>query len=90
MNMIHIKANGSISFFKSTNDIRKLQKKVGGFVEVVRLGNGNVLLVDEDAKMKNDVMPNAIASSMYGYLLLGDVVLCMEKDGEFIGFNSEE
>ena len=47
---------------------------VGGYVELVRLKNGDQLLLNEEGRLKG--MPlNKRASELYGGIIVGDVIL---------------
>lgn len=93
--MVWIKSDGSVELFDETNDIIELQRKVGGYVEMIR-ANGWVMLVDEEARIREKKPPcNEKASKFLGvsgkYRILGDVVMCLwGKDGEFKGIPEDD
>lgn len=49
------------------------QEVVGGYVEVVRIPLGGVLLVNEEGRLR-EMAPNVAASRRFGILLVGPVV----------------
>jgi len=56
--------------------LEQLQKVVGGWVEVVVVPDcHNLLIVDEDGKLKN-LPVNVTASKVAQTVIVGDVVLC--------------
>jgi hypothetical protein len=72
--MLIIRTNGTIEDRKRKISLPAAQKIVGGYVEVVRLPIG-VLLVDEDACMKREKPPgNENASRLAGQVILGDAI----------------
>jgi hypothetical protein len=47
------------------NDLESLQAAVGGYLEVIRLDDGTVALIDEEAKLKaNPPPPNVLATNI--------------------------
>lgn len=58
-------------------------KLVGcSMLEVVRLGNGSILLVDEEGLFNAPVTVNEIASEMAGTTLVGNAVLLDKKEAK--------
>jgi len=60
------------------------QKAVGGYIEVVWLNNGDLMIVDEEGKLKDKEM-NVKASVLYGSsydVIVGDVIVCTRKEFE--------
>jgi hypothetical protein len=76
--MVIITVDGTHKPLESIS-IPKAQEIVGGYVEVVQLGNGKILLVDEEAKFK-DKRINLEASHLVGTSIAGDVIRCTMKD----------
>ncbi len=64
-------------------DISHVHEVLGGFMEIVRLGGGIVMLVD-DCGLINQKQQNEIATGLYGYPIMGTAILCKEAiiDGE--------
>ena len=69
----------SIEIIKEKTTLEALQKKVGGYIELVALGNGNQLIVDEDAKLKGK-LPNKEASALAGVPIAGPAVIIESID----------
>lgn len=57
---------------------KELQGYVGGYIEIVRLPNNYILVVDEEGRLKNKKL-NKKASELAGQSIVGDVVLCKPK-----------
>ena len=54
--------------------LRALQGAVGGYIQVLRLLDGSIMVANEDGDLKN--LPyNALASGLAGDQIVGDVVL---------------
>jgi hypothetical protein len=64
--------------------LETLQAAVGGYVESIPLGNGRLMLVDEEGLLKNVVErpDNLKASTLYGRRIVGDVVICESSEME--------
>ncbi len=64
------------------DDLKSLQKLVGGYVEQVTLygiEDGHyIILCDEDGRLKNKPL-NCLIS---GYVLVGDIIIARQKDFE--------
>lgn len=72
--MLIIRTNGTTEDRKRKISLPSAQKIVGGYVEVLRLPAG-VLLIDEDACMKREKPPvNEAASLLAGQVILGDAI----------------
>jgi hypothetical protein len=68
-----IHADGKVEEKTGKISLEQAQAAVGGYVEVVRLRQG-FLLVDEDARLKGGQAVNETASCLAGQAILGDVV----------------
>ncbi len=77
-----IKANGLIRDITPAGDtftLAELKEIVGGYIELVWLPHGMVLVVNEDGKM-NGLPVNVVATELYkADVLVGDVLLCNEN-----------
>lgn len=75
--IIHV--NGTHTVLKAKPDLKRLQKAVGGYIELIGVPNGNevsnksVLVVNEEGLLK-DLLPNATASYIAMQHLVGPVV----------------
>lgn len=65
--------------------LEELQKAVGGYIEIIDLRNGQIMVVNEEGKIKG-LPVNIIATEAYNMrfqpisdVIVGDVLLC-EKD----------
>ena len=78
-----IRVNGTIEPLGDTG-LKSLQKAVGGYIQIVNATNGQLIVMDEDGKMKGKVV-NEIASAMYDNpndCIVGDVVVCDDNEIE--------
>ena len=58
--------------------LSEAQEMVEGYVELVRLEGGDIMLVNEDGRMEKD--PNQTASELAGQMIFGDVVVIRNQD----------
>jgi hypothetical protein len=75
-----LKASGEVVELDTAPTFGQAQALVGGYVAPARLGDGMLLLVNEDGQML-DLPFNKLATSYAHQRLLGDVVL-LETDAE--------
>ena len=68
-----ISVDGKVEEKKGKIGLRQAQQIVGGYVEVVRV-QGGFLLVDEEAGMKAKQTPNQAASELAGQMILGNAI----------------
>lgn len=62
--------------------LEALQAAVGGYIEIVKVGKGKLLVMDEEGKMKGKPV-NDTASKLYGYQhdhIVGDVVIATDAE----------
>lgn len=59
--------------------LEELQKAVGGYIEIINLGNGMILVVDEEGLCKHKPI-NLKASFLAGHGVVGDVVYCKSEE----------
>lgn len=74
-----IKTTGEIIETQPSNgtdfSLSELQAIVGGFIEVVHLSDGRLMVVNEEGKLEG--LPiNEKASQLYPDLIVGDVLVC--------------
>lgn len=74
-----IKTTGEIIETEPSNgtdfSLTELQAVVGGFIEVVYLPDGRLMVVNEEGKL-NGLPINEKASELYPDLIVGDVLVC--------------
>lgn len=68
---------GHVTYIQDS--LENLQRTVGGYLEMVRLDEKNILLMDEEARIK--LSPVNFHHKMYG-LIFGTVIVAGEKAGE--------
>lgn len=78
-----IKTGGSVKDIAPQNgkDYKwhELKKYVNGYIEIVRLGDGKIIVCNEEGKLIG-LPVNWKASMMCGQTIVGDVVLCLDKE----------
>jgi hypothetical protein len=77
-----LKADTTVEAIRPDNgtdfSFKELQGYVGGYIEIVRLPNNYILVVDEEGLLKQKKL-NKKASELAGQPIVGDVVLCKSK-----------
>jgi hypothetical protein len=78
-----IKSSGEITPIAPKNgksfDLQELQGYVGGYIELVRLSDGKVMVVNEEGKL-HGLPVNQMASAIYlRDSIVGDVVVCTNR-----------
>lgn len=68
------------------NTLKAFQNAVGGHIEVVRLLEDFVGIVDEEGKLKDKPI-NIILPKGY---MCGNIVVCKERNEEFVGLTTSE
>jgi len=58
--------------------LEELQKVVGGYIEIVYLSEGRLMVVNEEGWL-NNLPYNPSASEIYGHPIVGDVLICERK-----------
>jgi len=82
-----IKANNETSTVTptsgSTFKLEEMQEFVGGYIQLVHASNGDVIVLDEEGKIKEKPI-NRIATELYehGHLdpIVGDVLVCASDE----------
>ena len=59
--------------------LKEMQEIVGGYIEIVSLDGGMIMVVNEEGLLKR-LPPNVIASELAGRVIVGSVLVCREKD----------
>lgn len=81
-NCMWLKADTTVEAIRPDNStdfsFKELQGYVGGYIEIVRLPNNYILVVDEEGVLKQKKL-NKKASELAGQPIVGDVVLCKSK-----------
>ena len=76
-----ITVDGNRSTLNDTK-LATLQGAVGGYIEIVSIGNNKIMVLDEEGKLKNKPI-NRIATELYGNpndVVVGDVVVCDDNE----------
>ena len=80
-----IKTNGEIIDVEQKNGkdfkLRELQKIVDGYIEIVWLPNGKIMVLNEDGKsreLETNIEATRIYYNVFGYtdIIVGDVLIC--------------
>ena len=69
------------------NTLEALQELVGGYIEVHHIGNGLLLVMDEDGRLKG--LPENVRCVQYG-TIVGPVFITADKDEDFRSLTPEE
>lgn len=83
-----IKAAGAITDVQPKNgkffELEELQKVVGGYIEIINLGNDEIMVVNEEGKLE-DLPYNFFATQMYQRstraldYIAGDALVCLSS-----------
>jgi len=55
--------------------LKELQEAVGGYIELVSIDDGKLMVVDEEGKLKADAQVNEEASRIAGQQIVGQVLI---------------
>ena len=69
------------------NTLEALQELVGGYIEVHHIGNGLLLVMDEDGRLKG--LPENVRCVQYG-TIVGPVFITVDQDEDFRSLTPEE
>jgi len=58
-----------------TFSLKELQKAVGGYIELLPLDDGKLMVVDEEGKLKADAQINVEASRIANQQIIGQVII---------------
>lgn len=76
---IIIKTDGTTKTVEPKNgktfSLRELQEAVDGYIELISLDDGRLMIVDEEAKVKPGNKLNIEAARITGEVILGDVLI---------------
>lgn len=81
------KADGTILEVVPANGtdfkLDELKKMVGGYIEIVSAGNGKIMVIDEEGKLKNKPLNNACTmifmQAGYYDTIVGDALVCDDE-----------
>ena len=68
----------TMEFSESHVTLSEMQACVGGYIELVHLKDGVILVVNEEGRL-NNLKPNIIATELAGDYIVGDVLLISSK-----------
>ena len=69
-----IKVDGTITELDHRPTLEEAQKIIGGWIELVKVGDNKTLVVDEEGKPKHKTT-NKVATDMYGNQIYGGYVV---------------
>jgi len=72
-----IKADGTVETIDKELTLEVMQKVVGGYIQIVTAPNGQLIVLDEEGKIKGKSV-NVRATNLYGNphdLIVGDVIV---------------
>lgn len=74
-----IKVDGTEQELDHRPTLQETQQIVGGYIELVKVGDGKTLVVDEEGKVKhkptNKVITERYGNLIYGGYIVGDVIV---------------
>lgn len=84
----HIKASGEIVEVKPKNGkdfkLKELNEFVGGYIEIVYLYNSEIMVVNEEGKIKNlplnEKATNIVRKNGIIDIIVGNVLLCKQNE----------
>ena len=68
------RADGTEQALDHRPSLKEAQDIVGGYIELVSVGGGKTLVVDEEGLLKNKPMNHA-GSRLYGGMIVGDIII---------------
>lgn len=71
-------------------ELHALQDLVDGYIECVGLGEGYVLITDEEGLIKNKPVNRVIKLNGYITTIQGDFFICKAEGEDFVGLTDEE
>lgn len=82
-----LKANGQVVDYPPADKqytLKELQAAVGGYIEIVHLGQDHLMVVNEEGKLQG-LPQNRLASELYGAdpnwdYIVGDALVCRDED----------
>lgn len=61
-------------------ELDELQSVVGGYIEIIHLDDGRIMVVNEEGKLYH-LPVNTKATILYGYgIIVGDVLICSNNE----------
>lgn len=74
-----VKLDGTEHTLNHKPSLKEAQDMVGGYIELVKVGHGQTLVVDEEGKTKNKPVNKRITTifgtTIYGGHMVGDVIV---------------
>lgn len=80
--------HGELTFVDVDNALEPMQRFVGGYIEVLGLGNGLLLICDEEANLKRS--PPPVTAIVGATPIRGPFLICRQKGAEFASANEED
>ena len=72
------------------NELSCLQGLVNGNIEVIGLGEGYLLVADEEGRLKNRPVNRVIRLNGFITTIQGDFFICKAEGEDFVGLTDEE
>jgi len=86
MKVVVKKVNKTQEVVTIPNELKALQSLVGGMIEIVEIGDGVLMVCNEEGKLKN-LYPNLIISDD---VIVGNIFFCANKDCNFCSLNEKQ
>ena len=79
-----IKVDGSETPY-SDFELSAMQKAVGGYIQIIPIGDGKIMILDEEGKIKNKVHNEKATFMAISHLfdndyIAGDAIVAMDED----------
>jgi hypothetical protein len=81
-----LKADGSVQDYPpaaSKYTLEEMQAAVGGYIEIVNLGSGHLMVLNEEGKLGGGMPRNNLATELYGVPrdhIVGNALVCRNRD----------
>lgn len=81
LTVYRINADNTEKVAEIADDLVTYQQIVGGYVEQIRLGNGLLMIVDDEGRLKNKPINMKASRFVPGNTIVGDVFIVGDNDG---------
>ena len=71
-------------------ELHAMQELIDGNLEVIGLGEGFILVADEEGRLKNRPVNRVIRLSGFNTTIQGDFFICKAEGEDFVGITDQE
>lgn len=90
MNVLMYKVGQPPEVIEVENELHALQELVDGYLEVLGIGEGFILVADEEGVLKNRPVNRVVRLSGFNTTIQGDFFICKAEGEEFTGITEQE